>query len=56
MGFRIAYIFNIGDMRDRKVGGDLESSGKWLGFFKDLGRGDANLDGSDGGDGSGGAF
>jgi len=42
---RIAYIFNIGGMRDPKVGGDLESSGKWPGFFKALGRGDGGGDG-----------
>ena len=47
---RIAYIFNIGGIRDNKVGSDLESSGKWPGFFKALGRGDA---GGGGGEPSG---
>ena len=42
----IVYIFNIGGMRDR--GSDLESSGKWPGFFTALGRGDAG-GGSDAG-------
>ena len=35
-------------MRDRKIGGALESSGEWPGFFKALGRGDADDDGSHG--------
>ena len=43
---RIVYIFNIGGMCDR--GSDLESKGKWPGFFTALGRGDAG-GGSDAG-------
>ena len=48
---RIAYIFNIGNMRDRKIGGALDSSGDGGsgdggGFFSALGSGG-------GGDGGG---
>ena len=51
---RIAYIFNIGNMRDRKIGGALDSSGDGGGFFSALGSGDfGGGDGGDGGDGGG---